>query len=83
MIDDALGYEIAMVAMAAVGAGTAISSAANQQAEMADYQAAQAQADANAEKSAAEVQAEKIRKMARIQAGGGNRIACRLGCRCR
>lgn len=62
------GYEIAMVAMAAVGAGTAIYSA-NQQSEMADYQAAQAQADANADKSAAEVQAEKIRKLARIQAG--------------
>jgi len=57
-----------MVAMAAVGAGTAIYSA-NQQSEMADYQAEQAQADANAEKSAAEVHAEKIRKMARIQAG--------------
>lgn len=43
-----------------------------QQEEWADYQARQAEADARAERSAAEVHAEKIRKMARIQASEAN-----------
>ncbi len=59
---------VAMVAAAAVSAYSAYQQGENQK-EWNDYQAAQAQADANAEKSAAEVQAEKIRKLARIQAG--------------
>ena len=41
----------------------------DQQAEWADYQAKQAEADAAAERSAAVIQAEKIRKLARAQAG--------------
>lgn len=59
---------VAAVASAGVSAYSAIRQG-EQQKEWGDYQAAQAQADANAEKSAAEVHADKIRKMARIQAG--------------
>ena len=67
------GYTAA-VAYAAMATGTVLSAySAYQQGEnqkdWADYQAKQAEADAKAEKSAAEVQAEKIRKMSRIQAG--------------
>lgn len=58
----------AMAASAAVSAYSAIQQG-EQQKEWNDYQAKQAEADAKAEKSAAEVQAEKIRKMARIQSG--------------
>ncbi len=59
---------------AAMAASTAVSAYSSyqqgeSQKDWADYQARQAEADAKAEKSAAEVQAEKIRKMARIQAG--------------
>lgn len=59
---------VALVAAAGISAYSAIQQG-EQQKEWGDYQAAQAQADANAEKSAAEVHAEKIRKLARIQAG--------------
>lgn len=62
------GMEVLLLASAAVGTYSTLQSA-EQQSEWNDYQAAQAQADANAEKSAAEVHAEKIRKMARIQSG--------------
>lgn len=58
----------AMAAAAAVGAYASIQSAENQK-DWNEYQGKQAEADAKAEKSAAEVQAEKIRKMARINAG--------------
>lgn len=58
----------AMAAAAAVGAYASIQSA-EQQKDWNEYQGKQAEADAKAEKSAAEVQAEKIRKMARINAG--------------
>lgn len=58
----------AATAASVLGAFSAYQQGENQK-DWANYQAAQAQADANAEKSAAEVQAEKIRKMARIQAG--------------
>ncbi len=69
---------VAMVASAVVGAYSAYSSGQQQKAlgesqnEWNQYQANQAIADANAEKSAAEVQAEKIRKMARRQASEAN-----------
>lgn len=59
---------VAAVASAGVSAYSAIRQG-EQQKEWGDYQAAQAQADANADRSAAEVHAEKIRKMARIQSG--------------
>lgn len=65
----------AAAAAAAVGAYSAIQSGQQQkklgesQNEWNQYQANQAVADANAEKSAAQVHADKIRKMARIQAG--------------
>lgn len=66
-----MGVEVAMYALAAAAAVSAYSSyqQGENQKDWADYQARQAEADAKAEKSAAEVQAEKIRKMARIQAG--------------
>lgn len=69
---------VAMVAAAAVGAYSAYESGQQQKAlgesqnEWNQYQANQAVADANAEKSAAEVHAEKIRKLARIQASEAN-----------
>lgn len=62
---------VAMVAAAGISAYSAIQQG-EQQKEWANYQAAQAEADAKAEKSAAEVHAEKIRKMARIQASEAN-----------
>lgn len=58
----------AAAAAAVVGAYSAYQQGENQK-DWNEYQANQAQADAKAEKSAAEVQAEKIRKMARRQAG--------------
>ena len=58
----------AALAAAAVGAYSSIQQG-KQQKEWGDYQAKQAEADAAADKSAAQVHAEKIRKMARIQAG--------------
>ena len=69
---------VAMVASAVVGAYSAYESGQQQKAlgesqnEWNQYQANQAIADANAEKSAAEVHAEKIRKLARIQASEAN-----------
>lgn len=62
---------IMMAASAVVGAYSAIQQG-EQQKDWANYQAAQAEADAKAEKGAAEVHAEKIRKMARIQASEAN-----------
>lgn len=62
------GLELAMLAAAAVGTYSTLQSA-EQQSKWNDYQSAQAQADAKAEQSAAEVQADKIRKLARRQAG--------------
>ncbi len=61
----------AMAAAAAVGAYASIQSA-EQQKDWNEYQGKQAEADAKAEKSAAEVHAEKIRKLARIQASEAN-----------
>lgn len=62
---------VAAVASAGVGTYSAIRQG-EQQKEWNNYQAKQAEADAKAEKSAAEVQADKIRKMARIQASEAN-----------
>lgn len=67
------GYTAA-VAYAAMATGTILSAYSSyqqgeNQKDWADYQAKQAEADANADKSAAEVHAEMIRKMARRQAG--------------
>lgn len=68
----------AAAAAAAVGAYSAYENGQQQkklgesQNEWNQYQANQAVADSNAEKSAAEVHADKIRKMARIQAGEAN-----------
>lgn len=69
------GVEIAVYA--AMAASTAYSVYSTQQAGKqaqlnADAQADQAAADANTEKSAAVVQAERIRRLARIQAGEAN-----------
>lgn len=61
----------AMAAAAAVGAYASVQSA-EQQKDWNEYQGKQAEADAKAEKSAAEVHAEKIRKLARIQASEAN-----------
>jgi hypothetical protein len=68
------GASFALYAMAASAAVSTISAIAQgeQQKKWADYQARQAEADAAAERSAAEVHAEKIRKMARTQAGEAN-----------
>lgn len=64
-----MGVEtVLMIAGAAFSAYSAIQQG-DQQAEWADYQAKQAEADAAAERSAAVIQAEKIRKLARAQAG--------------
>lgn len=57
-----------VVASAAISAGSAIQQG-KQQKEWSNYQADQATADASAERSAATLEADKIRKMARIQSG--------------
>lgn len=59
---------LVMMAATAVSAYSSIQQG-NQQKEWADYQADQANADAKADRGASEVHAEKIRKMARMQAG--------------
>lgn len=61
------GATVALLAAAAIGTGTAIYSGQQQKAAM-KYQADQAEADAIAEKGAAQVRAEKIRERARAQA---------------
>lgn len=63
------GY--AMLAAAAVSTYASYQQA-EQQEDWHDYQAKQASADAAAEKSAAMIQAERIRKIARRQAGEAN-----------
>jgi hypothetical protein len=62
------GVEVALLASAAVGAGSAIYQG-QQQKEFANYQADQAEADAAAEKGAAQVRAERIRSIARKTRG--------------
>jgi hypothetical protein len=67
-----MGVELALLAVsAAISAYSAIQQG-EQQEEWADYQADQADADARAEEGAAKVEAERIRKLARLQAGEAN-----------
>ncbi|MBU0537475.1 MAG: hypothetical protein KKF24_01215 [Gammaproteobacteria bacterium] len=61
------GAEIALIGAAVVGTGSAIYSG-EQQKDLADYQAKQANADANAERQAAEIRGEKIREKAKSHA---------------
>lgn len=65
------GVEIALVASSVLAAGGAVVQGQQQQ-KMANYQAAQAEADADAAKAAAKVQAEKIRKAGQHQAAQAN-----------
>ena len=65
------GVEIALVASSVRAAGGAVASG-QQQKKMANYQAAQAEADAEASKAAAKVEAERIRKAGRQQASAAN-----------
>lgn len=72
------GYEIAMVALAAVGTGATIYSG-QQQAQAADDQAQIAENNAAYEADAARQQAEKIRRMARAQKGEANAALAKSG----
>nr|DAE37947.1 MAG TPA: hypothetical protein [Caudoviricetes sp.] len=65
------GVEIALVASSVLAAGGAVASG-QQQKKMANYQAAQAEVDAEASKAAAKVEAERIRKAGRQQASAAN-----------
>lgn len=65
------GVEIALVASSVLAAGGEVASG-QQQKKMANYQAAQAEADAEASKAAAKVEAERIRKAGRQQASAAN-----------
>ncbi|MHA7847245.1 hypothetical protein [Serratia sp. D1N4] len=65
------GVEIALVASSVLAAGGAVA-AGQQQKKMANYQAAQANADAEAARGAAKVQADRIRKAGRQQAAQAN-----------
>ncbi|EKZ6150141.1 hypothetical protein YA29_04960 [Klebsiella aerogenes] len=65
------GVEIALVASSVLAAGGAAYSG-QQQKKMANYQAAQAEADAEASKAAAKVEADRIRKAGREQAAAAN-----------
>ncbi|WP_262033859.1 hypothetical protein [Serratia liquefaciens] len=65
------GVEIALVASSVLAAGAATASGV-QQKKMADYQADQANADADAARAASRVQADKIRKAGREQAAQAN-----------
>jgi hypothetical protein len=65
------GMEVLLLASTAVSVGTAIHQGEQQQ-DWNNYEANQATADATAERGAAAVQADKIRKMARLQAGEAN-----------
>lgn len=65
------GVEIALVASSVLAAGGAVASG-QQQKKMANYQAAQAEADAEAAKASARVEAERIRKAGRQQAAAAN-----------
>ncbi|WP_434101921.1 hypothetical protein [Klebsiella quasipneumoniae] len=65
------GVEIALVASSVLAAGGAVASG-QQQKKMANYQASQAEADAEAAKASAKVEAERIRKAGRQQASAAN-----------
>ncbi|KFC08505.1 hypothetical protein GTGU_01422 [Trabulsiella guamensis ATCC 49490] len=65
------GVEVALVASSVLAAGGAVYSG-QQQKKMSDYQAAQAEADAEAAKAQARVEADRIRKAGRAQASQAN-----------
>lgn len=65
------GIEVALVASSVLAAGGAVA-AGQQQKKMANYQANQAEADAEASRAAAKVEAERIRKAGREQASQAN-----------
>lgn len=66
------GVEIALVASSVLAAGGAAASGIQQQQKMANYQADQANADAEAARASARVQADRIRKAGREQAAQAN-----------
>ncbi|HED3603883.1 TPA: hypothetical protein R4150_000156 [Klebsiella pneumoniae] len=65
------GIEIAAIGASVLSAGGAVYSG-QQQKKMANYQAAQAEADADASQKAARVEADRIRKAGREQAAAAN-----------
>ncbi|EIF5923898.1 hypothetical protein LF028_001286 [Salmonella enterica] len=65
------GLEVAAIGASVLSAGGALYSG-QQQKKMANYQAAQAEADAEAAQSAARVEADRIRKAGRAQAAQAN-----------
>ncbi|EAB3472415.1 hypothetical protein NMW93_001251 [Salmonella enterica] len=65
------GIEIAAIGASVLAAGGAVYSG-QQQKKMSNYQAAQAEADAEAAQSAARVEADRIRKAGRAQAAQAN-----------
>ncbi|HDL7643636.1 TPA: hypothetical protein PXO92_000137 [Yersinia enterocolitica] len=65
------GLEVAAIGASVLSAGGALYSG-QQQKKMANYQAAQAEADAEAAQAAARVEAERIRKAGRAQAAQAN-----------
>lgn len=65
------GVEIALIGSSVLAASGAVMQG-QQQKDMADYQAAQTDADAHAAKTAAKVEAERIRKAGRRQAAQAN-----------
>lgn len=65
------GLEVAAIGASVLSAGGALYSG-QQQKKMANYQAAQAEADAEASKAAARVEADRIRKAGRAQAAQAN-----------
>ncbi|WP_241183803.1 hypothetical protein [Klebsiella michiganensis] len=65
------GIEIAAIGASILSAGGAVYSG-QQQKKMANYQAAQAEADADASQKAARVEADRIRKAGREQAAAAN-----------
>ncbi|ECG1391870.1 TPA_asm: hypothetical protein GNB58_004346 [Salmonella enterica subsp. houtenae serovar 45:g,z51:-] len=65
------GLEVAVIGASVLSAGGALYSG-QQQKKMANYQAAQAEADAKAAQAAGRVEAERIRKAGRVQAAQAN-----------
>lgn len=72
------GVEIAVIGASVLAAGGAVYSG-QQQKKMSNYQAAQAEADAQASQKAARVEAERIRKAGARQAAAANAAAAASG----
>lgn len=72
------GMEIALLAGTALSTGAAIDQG-NKQEDWAEYQAKQADADANAERAAATIEADKIRRLAKRQAAEANAALAKSG----